>query len=52
MAQPVVYLDTSEVRAGRLEELKTAMDDLARFVQANEPLLLASTCTSATTAHE
>ncbi len=41
MAQPIVYVDTSEVRPGRLDELKAAMDDLARFVQANEPQLLA-----------
>jgi hypothetical protein len=38
MTQPIVYLDTSEVRSGRLAELKAAMSDLARFVQANEPL--------------
>jgi hypothetical protein len=36
-----VYVDTSEVRPGRLEELKAAMNDLARFVQANEPQLFA-----------
>jgi hypothetical protein len=41
MSQPIVYVDTSEVRPGRLEELKTAMDDLARFVEANEPQLVA-----------
>ena len=41
MSQPIVYLDTSEVRPGRLEELKAAMNDLARFVQASEPRLLA-----------
>jgi hypothetical protein len=41
MSQPIVYVDTSEVRPGRLEELKAAMNDLARFVQANEPELLA-----------
>jgi hypothetical protein len=41
MAQPIVYVGTSEVRPGRLEELKAAMDDLARFVQANEPQLVA-----------
>jgi hypothetical protein len=39
----IVYVDTSEVRPGRLEELKAAMNDLARFVQANEPQLLAYT---------
>ena len=41
MAQPIIYLDTSEVRPGRLEKLKAAMNDLAQFVQANEPQLLA-----------
>lgn len=41
MSQPIVYVDTSEVRPGRLEELKAAMNDLAQFVQANEPQLLA-----------
>jgi hypothetical protein len=41
MAQPILYVDTSEVLPGRLEELKAAMDELARFVQANEPQLLA-----------
>jgi hypothetical protein len=41
MSQPIVYVDTSEVQPGRLEELKAAMNDLARFVQANEPQLLA-----------
>ena len=41
MSQPIVYVDTSEVRDGRLEELKAAMDDLAEFVEANEPRLLA-----------
>lgn len=40
-AQPIVYVDTSEVRAGRLEELRAAMADLAEFVEANEPRLLA-----------
>jgi hypothetical protein len=41
MSQPIVYVDTSEVRPGRLAELKVAMNDMARFVQANEPQLLA-----------
>jgi hypothetical protein len=39
--QPIVYVDTSEVRDGRLKELKTAMADLTEFVEANEPRLLA-----------
>ena len=41
MPQPIVYVDTSEVRAGRLDELKAAMEDLRMFVEANEPQLLA-----------
>jgi len=40
-SQPIVYVDTSEVRDGRLNELKAAMDDLTQFVEANEPRLLA-----------
>jgi len=40
-SQPIVYVDTSEVRSGRLEELKAAMDDLTEFVEANEPQLIA-----------
>jgi hypothetical protein len=39
--QPIIYVDTSEVRDGRLDELKSAMADLAEFVSANEPRLLA-----------
>jgi hypothetical protein len=39
--QPIVYVDTSEVRAGRLQELKAAMAHLSEFVRANEPQLLA-----------
>jgi len=41
MSQLIVYVDTSEVREGRLEELKAAMDDLAEFVEVSEPRLLA-----------
>jgi hypothetical protein len=39
--QPIIYVDTSEVRDGRLDELKSAMADLTEFVSANEPRLLA-----------
>jgi hypothetical protein len=41
MSQPIVYVDRSDVREGRLDELKLAMDDLVHFVEANEPRLLA-----------
>lgn len=37
MAEPLVFVDNSEVREGKLEELKTAIKDLAKFARANEP---------------
>lgn len=40
MAAPIYYLDRSDVRPGRLEDLKRAFDDLATFVEDNEPQLL------------
>jgi hypothetical protein len=40
MSEFVVYLDTSDVRPGKLAELKTAMAELARFVDANEPRII------------
>ena len=41
MSEPLVYVDTSQVREGALEELKEAIAELADFVQANEPQLIA-----------
>jgi quinol monooxygenase YgiN len=41
MSEPIVYIDNSEIRHGKLDELKTAMDDLVKFVEANEPRLIA-----------
>lgn len=41
MSQPLVYVDTSDVREGALEELKGAIQELAEFIEANEPQLLA-----------
>jgi hypothetical protein len=41
MSQPLVYVDTSDVREGALEELKGAVRELAEFVDANEPQLIA-----------
>jgi quinol monooxygenase YgiN len=40
MSQPLVYLDTSEVRSGALEELTGAIRELAEFVEENEPQLI------------
>ena len=41
MSQPLVYVDTSDVRNGALDELKRGIEELARFVEANEPQLIA-----------
>jgi hypothetical protein len=37
----IAYLDTSQVKDGKLEELKAAMADLASFVELNEPRIIA-----------
>ena len=36
----IAYLDTSDVRPGKLEELKAAMAELAAFVELNEPRII------------
>jgi len=38
--QPIVYVDTSAIHDGKLEELKVAMKALAAFVEANVPQLI------------
>lgn len=40
MTQPIVYVDISEIREGRLGELELAMKDLAAFVEVNMPRLI------------
>jgi quinol monooxygenase YgiN len=40
MAEHIIYVDHSEIRDGKFEELKMAMIELAQFVKANEPQLL------------
>ena len=37
MDEPIVAIDTSEIREGRFEEVKAAIRELAEFVDANEP---------------
>ena len=37
----IAYLDTSQVQPGKLEELKAAMEELASFVDVNEPRIIA-----------
>lgn len=36
MQEPLVVIDRSRIREGRLEDLKTAVKDLAEFVATNE----------------
>jgi len=40
MTQPLVYVDRSKVREGALEQLKSAITELAEFVEENEPRLI------------
>jgi hypothetical protein len=37
MTDPIVFVDTSEIREGKLEDLRHSMADLAEFVEAKEP---------------
>ena len=37
MSEPVISIDSSLIRDGRLDELKSAVADLVEFVRANEP---------------
>ncbi len=40
MSEPIVYIDRSRVRPGKLAELKPAIEDLVEFIEAREPQLL------------
>jgi hypothetical protein len=40
MPQPIVYIDSSAIRNGKLEELQAAMQALDSFVEANVPQLI------------
>lgn len=40
MSEPIVYIDSSDIRKGKLEELKAAISELVGFVNANEPQLI------------
>ena len=40
MPRPIVYIDTSTIREGKLEELQAAMKHLAAFVETNVPQLI------------
>ena len=36
MSSPIIVIDSSEIREGKLEEVKAAVEDLVAFVEANE----------------
>lgn len=40
MPDPILYIDTSVVRQGRLDELRAAMKELAAFIEANNPRVI------------
>lgn len=40
MGEPVIVVDSSQIRAGKLDELKAAIGDLVRFVESHEPRVL------------
>jgi hypothetical protein len=40
MSPPLIYIDTSDVRDGALEELKSAIGDLTAFVESHEPRIV------------
>ena len=41
MGDPLVYIDTSTIRPGMLQRVRTALDDLVAFIKDNEPQLIA-----------
>jgi len=41
MPDAIVYIDRSDIRPGRLEQVRATMDKLVAFVDANEPRLVA-----------
>lgn len=41
MSDAIVYVDISKVREGALDELKAGLMELAEFIEANEPRLIA-----------
>jgi hypothetical protein len=40
MSEPIVYVDVSEIRPGKLDLVRAGMKDLAAFVESREPQLI------------
>jgi hypothetical protein len=49
MSEPVISIDTSLIRDGKLDELKGAVAELVEFVRANEPGRSPTRCMSTKT---
>jgi len=41
MPAPIIIVDSSDIREGKLDDLKRAMDELPEFVETNEPWIIA-----------
>jgi len=41
MSAPIIYIDKSSVREGKLSELKAAIRELVEFIESNVPRLIA-----------
>lgn len=40
VSEPIVYIDRSRIREGKIEDVRAAARDLVAFVEANEPQLI------------
>lgn len=40
MAEPIVYIDRSRIRPGKLEEVRDGVTELVQFIEGREPQLL------------
>lgn len=40
MTAPIVYIDRSRIRPGKLSDLRDAIDDLVRYIEEREPQLI------------
>lgn len=40
MSEPVIYIDRSEIREGKIEDVKTRVAELTAFIEHNEPQLI------------
>jgi hypothetical protein len=41
MSEPFIFISRSRIKEGRLEDCRTYLQDLAAFVEANEPRIIA-----------